>query len=164
MYAPVGLAVLACEQLPRLVDLGRARVEPRITVARFLGQMVVTQGRREVERRLRPEPAPATATPVRPAPAARSLSDEPPDTVEVPAATEDPDATVSDAIVTEPVQDAPPAEHLPIASYESLSAGQIVPLLGGLDAGELELVRRFESAHRHRRTVLGRIDRLVAAS
>ncbi len=57
---------------------------------------------------------------------------------------------------------APDAEALPIAGYTELKARQIVGLLGELDAGELERVRAFETANRHRKTVLAKIDTLLA--
>ena len=40
--------------------------------------------------------------------------------------------------------------------YDSLSASQVVPRLDGLTADELEAVRRYEAAHRGRRTILGK--------
>jgi hypothetical protein len=48
-YAPVGLVLTVGEQLPKLVEKGRARVEQRVTVARAIGQFAVMMGRRKVE-------------------------------------------------------------------------------------------------------------------
>ncbi len=53
--------------------------------------------------------------------------------------------------------------HLPIDEYESLAASQVVARLTNLTAEELHAVRRFEVSHRGRRTVIGRIDQLLAA-
>ena len=53
------------------------------------------------------------------------------------------------------------AEELPIEEYESLAASQVVARLPALTADELATIRRFEAAHRGRRTVLGRIDQLL---
>jgi hypothetical protein len=55
----------------------------------------------------------------------------------------------------------PREEDLAIPDYESLSASQVVPRLAGLTPEQLEAVRRYELAHRHRRTVLGRIEQLA---
>jgi hypothetical protein len=52
--------------------------------------------------------------------------------------------------------------HLPIDDYESLAASQVVDRLPTLTPAELETVRHFETAHRGRRTVLGRIEQLLA--
>jgi hypothetical protein len=54
------------------------------------------------------------------------------------------------------------ATALPIDEYESLAASQVVARLTSLTAGELDEVRRFEACHRGRRTVLGKIDQLLA--
>ena len=56
----------------------------------------------------------------------------------------------------------PSGEHLPIEEYESLAASQVVARLPTLTTAELEDVRAFESAHRGRRTILGKIDQLLA--
>ena len=55
-------------------------------------------------------------------------------------------------------------EDLAIPSYDSLAASQVVPRLDGLSAIELEAVRRYEEAHRARRTVLGKIALLQQGS
>ena len=54
------------------------------------------------------------------------------------------------------------ASSLPIDEYESLAASQVVARLPSLTPAELGAVRRFEADHRGRRTVLGRIDQLLA--
>ena len=43
-YAPVGLALTAREELPRLIEKGRQRVEGQVTMARMVGQFAVSQG------------------------------------------------------------------------------------------------------------------------
>jgi hypothetical protein len=53
------------------------------------------------------------------------------------------------------------ADDLPIEEYQSLAASQVVARLPALTADELDTIRRFEAAHRGRRTVLGRIDQLL---
>ncbi len=58
--------------------------------------------------------------------------------------------------------DLAPAAGLPFEDYESLPASYVVARLERLDPAELEMVRAFEEAHRGRRTVLGRIEQLLA--
>ena len=53
-------------------------------------------------------------------------------------------------------------DHLPIDEYESLAASQVVARLPTLQRDELEAVRTFEAGHRGRRTILGKIDQLLA--
>jgi hypothetical protein len=51
--------------------------------------------------------------------------------------------------------------ELPIPGYDALSASQVVERLLGLTPGELEVVRAYETAHRNRRTILGKIEQLT---
>ena len=51
---------------------------------------------------------------------------------------------------------------LPIEDYQSLAASQVVDRLPTLTPDELVAVRDFEDVHRGRRTILGRIDQLLA--
>ena len=57
-----------------------------------------------------------------------------------------------------------PADEFPIAGYESLTVGQILPRLSDLDADELAQVRAREQEGRGRGTILDRIDRLASKS
>jgi hypothetical protein len=57
-----------------------------------------------------------------------------------------------------------PADQFPIAGYESLTVGQILPRLSDLDADELAQVRAREQEGRARGTILDRIDRLASKS
>jgi hypothetical protein len=51
---------------------------------------------------------------------------------------------------------------LAIPGYDSLSASQVVQRLAGLSPGELRDVRAHEESHRHRRTILNRVEQLLA--
>ncbi|MCB0957638.1 MAG: hypothetical protein KDB06_13015 [Ilumatobacter sp.] len=78
VYAPIGLAVQVREDLPRLVADGKAELENRVRVARWVGEMAVHYGRRQMQeaRAQRVAPAPAQAEPATTAPA-RPVPDEP---------------------------------------------------------------------------------------
>ncbi len=52
------------------------------------------------------------------------------------------------------------AEDLAIPGYDSLSAPQVVQRLAGLSMEELDAVRSYEAATRHRKTILTRISQL----
>jgi hypothetical protein len=56
--------------------------------------------------------------------------------------------------------DVPAVEDLPIPDYDELSASQVVERLDGLDPESLDRIRRYESAHRARNTILGKIAQL----
>jgi len=57
-----------------------------------------------------------------------------------------------------------PVDEFPIAGYESLTVGQILPRLSDLNADELAQVRAREQQGRARGTILDRIERLAAKS
>jgi hypothetical protein len=71
-------------------------------------------------------------------------------------------APVSEDTASERTRDGGLAADLAIAGYEDLAASHIVARLDGLDRDDLAAIRRFELAHRGRRTVVGKIDQLLA--
>lgn len=87
-----------------------------------------------------PEFTPASAPPAPPMPAASTTPPVPPD-----AAWK---------------ADVPAAETLPIPDYDELSASQVVERLDGLDRESLDAIRRYETDHRGRNTILGKIAQL----
>jgi len=74
---------------------------------------------------------------------------------EPPAPTRAPSATAEASSA-----DAPSVEELPIPDYDELSASQVVERLEGLDRASLDAIRRYESEHRGRNTILGKIAHL----
>ncbi len=56
--------------------------------------------------------------------------------------------------------DVPAADALPIPDYDELSASQVVERLDGLDRESLDAIRRYETDHRGRNTILGKIAQL----
>jgi len=55
----------------------------------------------------------------------------------------------------------PNVESLPIPDYDELSASQVIERLEGLDRDSLEAIRAYESGHRGRNTILGKIAQLT---
>lgn len=53
------------------------------------------------------------------------------------------------------------AASLPIPGYDQLSASQVVARLEGLGPEELQTIRAYESEHRGRNTILGKIAQLT---
>jgi len=115
----------------------------------------------------RPNGAATPAASTQPAPPAAPAESGPEDAAEPAAAPEAPVSPVS-PVVSEGVPDSeagadltvPEVDELAIPDYDELSASQVVERLEGLDAGELEAVRRYEAAHRGRNTILGKIAQL----
>ncbi|HVC70518.1 MAG TPA: hypothetical protein VNC61_09735 [Acidimicrobiales bacterium] len=159
VFAPAGLVLVAVEEFPKLVDKGRHRLEGQVRTARLVGQAAVQMGRRQlgqlVSQRM-PRPPSPTRSPSGPTPDA--FTPEP--------------ATAESA----PFYDAPSAPTTPapavngngvlpalaIPGYDSLSASQVVQRLAGLSHSELIEVRQHEQSHRHRRTILNRVEQLLA--
>lgn len=146
VYAPVGLAVVAVEELPDLVARGRQRAERQLATARVIGKLAVSQGQRETER-LVSSVTGGVRRPSRPVPPQRRGPPVSP--------TASPDSLGR----TEPARPAAPAT-LAIPGYDALSASQVVQRLPGLTGAELEAVGIYEASHRGRKTILNRVGQL----
>ncbi|MDE3204625.1 MAG: hypothetical protein KGQ66_10410 [Acidobacteriota bacterium] len=161
-YAPVGLAITAAEELPKLAEKGRSRVGAQIGMARVVGRFAVSRGRQTFEKRFTPPPYPGPPTGFETGP--RRDSDPevtlPADPAgdQVPAGTGPASAPTARDLGAGPPP--PEAAELAIPGYDSLSASQVVQRLAGLSRSELASVGDYERAHRGRRTILNRIDQL----
>jgi hypothetical protein len=156
VFAPLGLAATARDELPKLADEGRKQVERQLKTARLVGEYTVRRLRRRadaalVELGLGPAREQASP-PSSPPPAAGDLDAEP----AVPAAGNG-QVRVSGAA-------RPDAYELAIPGYDTLSASQVVQRLSGLSHAELEAVRAYEEAGRGRKTVLTKVAQLQAAT
>lgn len=151
VFAPLGFALEARKLLPTFVDRGRAQVQ----MTKMIGQFAVKQGQSEAEKRLAKAQQQADAVltdlGLRAAEAAPASSGA---------------AAPAPAVVGEtaaPVaQSGAGAEALAITDYDSLAASQVIPRLEGLTADELAAVARYETAHRARKTILGKISQIQA--
>ncbi len=119
------------DQVPAAIE----RVRRELVLARFVGKLAVEQGVRELRARLEAAAGPDEDQPGAP---------EPP----------------SDASVDEPAGEGPDVADLALADYDHLPASDIVAKLDGLDAAERAAIEQYELRHRHRRTVLGKLDQL----
>ena len=189
LYAPIGIGMFLKDAAPTFVDMfvtrGRAEfdrrqgdVHQRVTTARSLGQVALAFGppmlRQKVERtvedaRQRAEglfgspstspassaPAPRAETPERPAPTGAATEPVRPGPGWSVYAADIP-------IDIEPASngDLAASAALPIPGYDALSASQVVERLIGLAPDELDAVHAYESSHRQRRTILGKIEQL----
>jgi len=167
VYAPLGLAYTAMDELPTMVEKGRQRFGNQVTVARMIGQFAVSQGQKEAEKaagRLAGQASTVASRlggfPGVPGPtsgaagAARSAGVA----VNGDAAVAAGPSTNGHAVVSR--AEGPSADGLAIPGYDSLSASQVVQRLGGLSGAELEAVRRYEEATRGRRTILSKVAQL----
>jgi hypothetical protein len=164
VYAPVGLAENAGEEFDRLVEKGRHRVEGQIHTARLVGQFVVQTAGRQAQRMFESAVARVSAGP--------QHSGDGGGAVVAPAERFDEEPSRTDSLVdgSQPAGSLGGANgsvsgtDLAIPGYDSLSASQVVQRLEGLSREELEEVHRHEQAHRHRRTILNRVDQLLSGA
>jgi len=148
VYAPLGFALEARRLLPTFVERGRNQV----TMAKVVGKFAVDQGQAEAGKGVARVAERAEAVL-----AEFGLRED---------RTAPPDATAGAAPAAAEPAAAPTAQSgagaatLAITDYDSLAASQGIPRLAGLSADELAEVARYESAHRGRRTILGKITQL----
>ena len=181
-YAPIAIVLDGPGMLPKLAEQGKIHVGN----ARFLGKRAIRQAEPALRRLAEGlgEQAGGLLQLVGLAPPSRPGSDR---DGRSPAAPPTP-ATPSAAGTTTPSADGdgvpaptdasgdaaagngagpggpagPPADDLAIPDYDSLSASQVVNRLPGLTPDELEAVRRYEAAHRGRKTILNKVAQLQA--
>jgi hypothetical protein len=144
----------------------------QVRLARFIGQFAVAKGRQEVTKRFSstaaPTPAAETAASPTPSPVVAPVESPIEPAADPLIAAAGPVAPALDEVVVV-IDDAAGAPAgadgpLPIDGYDALAASQVLPRLAALGAGDLEGVRRYEVAHRNRRTVLARIAQLQATA
>ena len=136
IFAPIGLGAKVAEDLPDLV----AKARQQLVFARFIGKMAVERGVNDLRDRIADLGTAEAGTP------ATSGSHR--------AAGE---ADVDDGSPSAPI---PSSVELALPDYDQLAATHILSKLGGLTGAELDAIEAYESAHRHRRTVLGKITQL----
>jgi len=162
VFAPVGLFLAARDaarqELPKLIEAGRAQITKQVALARMMGHYAVEEAQKDADKRVQQatdlvaaarERVAPTPSPDAPAPATPTTAEKRPPSPE----------TFPE--VAAPLNgSAPEPGSLAIPGYGSLSASQVVQRLAGLSAEQLEAVRNYESTTRGRKTVLGRIAQL----
>jgi hypothetical protein len=63
LFAPIGLALAFCDNLPKVKPIGLKEVNQQISSARMIGTMTINQARREIEKLL-PKPPTVTDAPI----------------------------------------------------------------------------------------------------
>ena len=183
LYAPIGLATMVVEDLPQVAETTKVRVTNRLTVARIVGQYAVRTAGAYLTSRLEELAAERSAEDAAARAAADGLED---DHVER-TATDETAVDETFAMSESTAADAAPpnaestpegvggtqqqlvdpagtdVEQLALADYDSLAASQIVARLEALPGDELEAIRVYESTHRQRRTVIGKVQQLQSA-
>jgi len=182
VFAPLGVVFTARDALPDLIDKGRDRFTGPVSAARVMGRLAVSQGQREAEkamaqatarlaglglipdsRRSSPAAGDEPGGSDAPAPSEAAARYDAAAQVDPSAAAPAPDFEVTVGGTAAPLVSSAPAssaEDLAIPGYDSLSAPQVVQRLAGLSTEELDAVRSYEAATRHRKTILTRVSQL----
>lgn len=173
VFAPIGAVFHGPETLEELARKGRGQVANARIIGTFALQKASVQTKEwtETAQRVAADAVVAAARAAG-APLAGSDASEAADSSKAPSPDRPagprlsvvPDgAPAAEETPAAPVVDAPSAETLPIPDYDTLSASQVVPRLDDLAESELDIVDRYERAHRGRMTILGRIAQLQAS-
>ncbi|MFK8025982.1 MAG: hypothetical protein AB8G26_18655 [Ilumatobacter sp.] len=142
VFAPIGLGTVLIEDGPDVLK----RTRQELTNARFIGELTVNQGVKELRRRI-DEAVDASST-------QQQRSAMP---------------VIDVDVVTAPPAEQPIAggavcvDDLALPDYDTLPAIDIVDKLEHLSATERDAIASYEAAHRKRRTVLGKLAQLEAS-
>ena len=159
VYAPIGLVLLAREQLPALIERGRQQVTSQATMAKMMGQFAVKEGEKTVRSRIERLAEKLTPPAFAPAPGATEAAAAAASGAATPGPSSSNGKASPEPATAEPK---PTSEHLAIPGYDTLAASQVVQRLAGLSGTELEAVRAYEDSTRGRRTILTKIAALQA--
>ncbi len=179
VYAPVGAVLSAAEELPHWRERGRKAVAGQVATARVVGELAVRFGRRRLDEAVASWTTSSSGREagaadlggderVEQAPAANVVAPVDQDAGGAGGATGRTVGAAGSAAAAAKAAHEPGASHVPpvgslaIPGFDTLSASQVVPRLDGLGRADLVAVRAYETAHRRRRTVLGRVDQLLA--
>lgn len=162
VYAPVGLAISAVEELPKMIERGRDVLESSVGAARVIGRVAVNQGRVEINRIVSQWNDLGTVL------RSGAMNNRPgPRTAAAPAPLHDATPAPPQAAPTAPrsaKRAAPPPADIGIPGYGSLSASQVVSRLDGLTPQQRDAVKEYEASTRGRRTILGRIAQIESGA
>ena len=181
LAGPAGLVLDAREGFPGFAPKPIEQIEAQVRTAKLIGQFALRAGLRrlgqsgDLAARMVPDAAGSdTAEPAivhddidvqtDPAPRARRAVKRQPSSARVGEAIavrvldDLADVVGTDVVGTDVVG----VDVLAIVAYDELAASQVVVRLEALSSAELDAVRRYEEAHRRRRTILAKVAQLQA--
>lgn len=154
VFAPAGLVITIFDELPKLADKGRSRIDGQVATARVVGQFAVQMGRQVGRRRLDELLGRVAGT------AGGGQAEH---GSEANGGEHGPETSGAERHDPGPrVRKVDTNSSLAIPGYDTLSASQVVQRLAGLGRDDLLSVRSHEAASRHRRTILNRVDQLLS--
>jgi len=169
LYGPIGLAMYVRDTAPSflklfvargrsVVDGQRKNVEGQLGQARSVGEVASAYGGPQVLRLVTDQLANAKARAEEAINALGSLAG----TADAPGPRVAPGPSAApSARAAAPGAGDGGGGGLAIRDYDELSASQVVDRLDGLSGPELDAIREYETSHRARNTVLGKIEQLT---
>jgi hypothetical protein len=172
VYGPVGLALYLRDTAPSFLKLFVARgravldeqrksVEGQLGQARAVGEFATTYGGPQVRRFVNDGLTKAWSAAEEALEALGTLTGTSPHVSGVPPAAGTEAPAASPATPPPPAGATRGAPALAIPDYDELSASHVVDRLEGLPRGDLDSIRAYETSHRARNTVLGKIEQLT---
>ena len=155
LFGITGVVVELQESLPKIVAKGKSTLEPRLGIAKFVGQFAVTRFESEFQKRA--DAAIGQITDLVSL-LLGQLKDEGPyesnlgsmgDSVST-----EQDISANADVPTSIARVTTDAGHLPIVGYRTLSAQQIIARLDSLNQSELDEIEQYESENRDRASIL----------
>ena len=144
-----------------LIDKFISQLPDKIKLWRFVGKMAVEQVNKrlidQVDNYSTREPSNPPVLPKTQKPVVATIDEVQPKTARKTNSKENNSKKTSSKPTK---QSATTRIKLPIANYDDLSALQILDLLGGLNKPELAKIKKYETTHRARQTILNRISAL----
>ncbi len=159
VYIPVGLYLVGKQELPKVAEKGRSFVDSQLTMAKTIGEFVVTFGSQEAERRLLAQvrklgrrwgdSKPAATAEASESTQANQVDGSPNESGPINGVDQlsGENAKVKPSIIV---------DSLAIPDYDSLSASQVVQRLDALDRADLSALIEYEKQTRARSTILNR--------
>jgi hypothetical protein len=172
VYGPIGLALYLRDTAPSFLRLFVARgravldeqrksVEGQLGQARTVGEFATTYGSPQVRRFVNEGLTKAWSAAEEALEALGTLTGTSTHVRGVPPAPSTETAATGPTAPPQPAGGSSSASGLAIPDYDELSASQVVDRLEGLPRGELDAIRAYETSHRGRNTVLGKIEQLT---
>lgn len=155
LFGIAGVVVELQESLPKIVAKGKSTLEPKLGMAKFVGQFAVARFENEFQKR-------ADSTIGQISDMVSLLFGQSkeggPDKSDLgpmgDSVVEEQDVSASAEVQTSTATMATDAGHLPIAGYRTLSAQQIIARLDSLNQSELDEIEQYESENRDRASIL----------
>jgi len=146
LYAPIGLMAKGADAFPELVERGRTQASN----ARVIGQFALGASNTKARKSIADAEQHLQAFLKIVSEAARPSAQK---------STDGHAATSADAVTESSTKDPESIDDL-VENYDGLTAAQVLPLLAGKSAEDLDRIESYERSQRSRKTVLNRIRQL----